>query len=145
MDILGVGFPELILIFIIALMVFGPRRLPELAVKLGKTVRDLRNMSRGLMTEWQREITVAARLDELEKARQEINELKQEIKETKSEVASEASAQVKELKQTGKELEEATRDAKKSAGESSSRPENTIKPPSSAPPPTTSPAEAASE
>ena len=145
MDILGVGFPELILIFIIALMVFGPRRLPELAVKLGKTVRDLRNMSRGLMTEWQREITVAARLDELEKARQEINELKQEIKETKSEVASEASAQVKELKQTGKELEEATRDAKELASQSSARPDNTIKPPPSAPPPAASPAEAASE
>lgn len=145
MDILGVGFPELILIFIIALMIFGPRRLPEIAVKLGKTVRDLRNMSSGLMTEWQREITVAARLDELEKARQEIKELKEEINETKSEVASEASAQVKELKQTGKELEEAARDAEKSVGESASRSENTIKPPSSAPPPTTSPAEAASE
>ncbi|HXV41794.1 MAG TPA: twin-arginine translocase TatA/TatE family subunit, partial [Anaerolineae bacterium] len=71
MDILGIGFPELLFIFFIALMVFGPRRLPEIAGKAGRIVRDLRNMSQGFLAEWQREITVAARLDELEEVRKE--------------------------------------------------------------------------
>ena len=152
MDILGVGFPELILIFLIALMVFGPRRLPELAGKIGKTVADLRNMSGGLMTEWRREIAVATRIEELEKARQEIDEIKQELKDTKGEVVSQTSAQVAELKQTGKELEEATRQtepaSKKPTDEVSSQPENSIKPPSApshSVPPAASPAEAVSE
>jgi len=36
------GFQELIVIFIVALLVFGPKKLPELARTLGKGVRDIR-------------------------------------------------------------------------------------------------------
>ena len=36
MDILGIGPLELILILIVALMVFGPDRLPEIGAKLGR-------------------------------------------------------------------------------------------------------------
>ena len=52
MDILGIGFAELVFILIIAMMVFGPRRLPEVAAKAGRIVAELRQMSQGLMTEW---------------------------------------------------------------------------------------------
>ncbi|NJN94466.1 MAG: twin-arginine translocase subunit TatB [Anaerolineales bacterium] len=91
MDILGIGFPELLFIFIIALMVFGPRRLPEIAGKAGRFVRDLRNMSQGFLAEWQREITVAARLEELEEVRKELNETKQVLQQSKTEVSSSAA------------------------------------------------------
>lgn len=137
MDILGIGFPELILIFIIALMVFGPRRLPEMAVKVGRTITDLRNMSQGLLTEWQREITVAARLEELEKTRQEFAELKQEINQTKAEVTSETTAQVEELKKTGQELAETTRETQRawqgSSVPASSEEDKRIEPPAAVP------------
>ena len=73
MDILGVGFPELMFILIIALMVFGPRRLPEIAGKLGRYVAQLRSLSDGLMAEWQREINAATQLEELEQARKDID------------------------------------------------------------------------
>ena len=52
MDILGIGFSELMFIMIIAMMVFGPRRLPELAAKAGKFIADMRSMSQGLMAAW---------------------------------------------------------------------------------------------
>lgn len=91
MDIFGIGFPELVFIFIIALMVFGPRRLPEIAGKAGKFVRDLRNMSQGFMTEWQREITVAARMEEIQSVRKELEETKQALTQTRTEIASEAA------------------------------------------------------
>ena len=152
MDILGIGFPELILIFIIALMVFGPRRLPEIAAKVGKTVADLRNMSSGLLTEWQREIAVATRVEELEKTRQELDQIKQDLKQTQGELAAEASDQVKELKETRKELEEATQQSppalKETSADTSPQVENAIKPPAAPPhpaPPATPPAEAVSE
>ncbi len=152
MDILGIGFPELILIFIIALMVFGPRRLPEMAVKLGKTIADLRNMSQGLLTEWQREITVAARLEELQKTRQEFDELKQEINQTKAEVTSETTTQIEELRKTRQELAETTQETQRAWQESSSHglteEDKHIKPPSPIPqpaPPATAPAEAVNE
>ena len=90
MDILGIGFPELLFIFFIALMVFGPRRLPEIAGKAGKFVRDLRNMSQGFMTEWQREITVAARLEELQEVQRELKETKESLRQTSTEISSSA-------------------------------------------------------
>jgi sec-independent protein translocase protein TatB len=98
MDILGIGFPELLLILIIAMMVFGPRRLPEMAAKAGKIVRDMRGMSQGLLLEWQREINVATRLDELSDLRQELELAKQELSDTTRDVGQQAAEQVDEVK-----------------------------------------------
>jgi sec-independent protein translocase protein TatB len=39
----GVSASEFLLITLVILVVFGPRRLPELARKLGRIVRDLRS------------------------------------------------------------------------------------------------------
>jgi sec-independent protein translocase protein TatB len=39
----SIGFPELILIFIVVLMVFGPKKLPEFAKLLGKAIREFRS------------------------------------------------------------------------------------------------------
>ncbi len=41
----NIGIPELILIFIIALVVFGPRKLPELGRTLGKALGEFRKAS----------------------------------------------------------------------------------------------------
>jgi Tat protein translocase TatB subunit len=38
----GIGMPELIIIFVIALIVIGPRKLPELARALGKGMAEFR-------------------------------------------------------------------------------------------------------
>ena len=63
MDFLGIGPLELIVVLVIALIVVGPERLPEIARTIGKTMRDLRAMSQGLMDEWQREINSVAEID----------------------------------------------------------------------------------
>ena len=47
-----IGFPELIVIFVVALIVFGPRKLPEIGKTLGKTIVEFRKAS----TEFQRTI-----------------------------------------------------------------------------------------
>ena len=56
MDFLGIGPLELIVVLIIAFIVVGPERLPELARSIGKTLSDVRALSQGLTNEWQREI-----------------------------------------------------------------------------------------
>ena len=38
----SLGLPELIIIGIIALLVFGPKKLPELGAGLGKAIRDFK-------------------------------------------------------------------------------------------------------
>ncbi len=42
----GLGFSELIIIGVIVLLIFGARRLPEIGRGLGKTVKEIRNISR---------------------------------------------------------------------------------------------------
>ena len=39
----SVGFPELILVFIVVLLVFGPKKLPEFAKLLGKALHEFRS------------------------------------------------------------------------------------------------------
>lgn len=43
----GVGAPELVVILVIALIVFGPGKLPEIGSALGKGVRDFRKAFEG--------------------------------------------------------------------------------------------------
>ena len=42
------GFPELIIIFVVALIVFGPRKLPELGRSLGKGLSEFKRASNEL-------------------------------------------------------------------------------------------------
>jgi sec-independent protein translocase protein TatA len=44
---LGGHLPELIVILLLALVVFGPKRLPEIAGSLGKGIRDFRQSVSG--------------------------------------------------------------------------------------------------
>ena len=48
-----IGIPELILIFVMVLVVFGPQKIPELARELGKFVADVRRVG----GEFTRELT----------------------------------------------------------------------------------------
>jgi TatA/E family protein of Tat protein translocase len=41
----SLGMPELILILVLALIVFGPRKLPEVGRSLGKTLNEFRRAS----------------------------------------------------------------------------------------------------
>jgi TatA/E family protein of Tat protein translocase len=43
-----IGVPELIIIFVVALIVFGPRKLPELGKSLGKSIAEFKRASNEL-------------------------------------------------------------------------------------------------
>jgi TatA/E family protein of Tat protein translocase len=47
----GLGTQELLLIFAIALLIFGPKKLPELARSTGKAIREFRKASSGMLDE----------------------------------------------------------------------------------------------
>jgi sec-independent protein translocase protein TatA len=48
-----VGVPELVMILVVALIVFGPGKLPEVGASLGKAMRDFRNATQGISDEIQ--------------------------------------------------------------------------------------------
>ncbi len=43
----GLGIPELLIILAVVLIIFGPRKLPELGKAIGQTMRELRKSSSG--------------------------------------------------------------------------------------------------
>ena len=43
----GLGMPELILILMISLVIFGPSKLPEMGASIGKAIREFRNATNG--------------------------------------------------------------------------------------------------
>ena len=62
---LGMGLPELLIIMVIALVIFGPKNLPKLGETLGKTVRGVREGIEGEKTE-QTEAVVKKVVEEVE-------------------------------------------------------------------------------
>ena len=55
----NIGFPEMVVIFILALLIFGPKRLPELGKSLGRGIGEFRRASSDLRNSIEREIESA--------------------------------------------------------------------------------------
>jgi sec-independent protein translocase protein TatA len=70
-----IGMPELILIFLVALLVFGPRKLPELGKSLGKGIAEFKRASDDLKR------TIE---DEIEQGKQEAAAVKQHVTEVRN-------------------------------------------------------------
>ena len=59
----SIGMPELIIIFVIALIIFGPRKLPELGRSLGKSLAEFKKASNELRNTLEEEIRIEEQKD----------------------------------------------------------------------------------
>jgi sec-independent protein translocase protein TatA len=64
----SIGMPELIIIFVIALIIFGPRKLPELGRSLGKSLAEFKRASNELRNTLEEEIRLEEQKPEPKKA-----------------------------------------------------------------------------
>jgi len=48
--VLGIGGPELVIILCLALLIFGPKKMPEIGRSLGTAMRELRRASNDFMS-----------------------------------------------------------------------------------------------
>jgi sec-independent protein translocase protein TatA len=62
----SIGMPELIIIFVIALIIFGPRKLPELGRSLGKSLAEFKRASNELKSTLEEEIRLEEQRSTLE-------------------------------------------------------------------------------
>lgn len=74
------GIQELIVIFIVALLVFGPKRLPELGYTLGKTMNEIKKAFQSAKSEMEKEINeVKETVEDVKKDIKDPLELKNEL------------------------------------------------------------------
>lgn len=74
----SIGFPELIVIFTIALLIFGPKKLPEVGKSIGKALREFRKTSDEIKEKIEEEIH-AEEFRDIKKDVQEITDFKSAV------------------------------------------------------------------
>ncbi len=70
-----IGFQELVFIFAIALLVFGPKKLPEIGRSIGRALREFRRTSDEIKDKLEEEI----RVDDFKEIKNEINGFKKDL------------------------------------------------------------------
>jgi sec-independent protein translocase protein TatB len=84
----GLGFWEIAIILVVAFLVLGPKKLPDLARTIGKSLRDLRRASEDLRS------SIQEPLDEIRKPLEEIrSDLSETVYHVRDEIEREAQAE----------------------------------------------------
>jgi Tat protein translocase TatB subunit len=101
MSFFGMGSMEILVIMIMALIIFGPGKLPEIGAQVGKAVRDFRRMTQDLTSEFQESIDdVQSTMGEM---RATVDDMKRETEALASTIPSTIDEGVnKPLSQAGK-------------------------------------------
>jgi len=74
----SIGFPEIIMIFLVVLLLFGPKKLPDFAKTFGKTIREFRktiNEAKATIEEEIEKADVTGDLKEIDKEIKEIGDI----------------------------------------------------------------------
>ena len=82
----SLGFPEIILIFVVVLLLFGPKKLPDFARTFGKTIKEFRK------TINEAKSTIEEEIEKTDlNITEDLKEINSDIKDLKKEITSIAS------------------------------------------------------
>ena len=71
----NIGLPEMMLIMAIALLVFGPKKLPEVGRSIGKAMREFKKSTEEIKDRFEEQI----RADEFKSIQDDIKDIKKDI------------------------------------------------------------------
>jgi len=91
----NLGFPELILIFVIALLVFGPKKLPELGKSLGKGLKEFKKASEELKSNWDEQLKdVEKSVDDVKRdVEKHVNDVKSSVTDATRDIENQIYAE----------------------------------------------------
>ncbi len=87
----SLGMQEIIVIFVLALIIFGPRKLPELGKSLGKGLAEFKKASNELKQTWEDEVR-------LEKEKESMSEILKDVSRDPKEDFKDPKEDSKDLK-----------------------------------------------
>jgi TatA/E family protein of Tat protein translocase len=89
----GLGVPELMIIFVIALVVFGPRKLPELGKALGKGIAEFKRASQEMKETIETEVRNAEHAMDLKKLKEDVEGIRADIQKEEQEILAVATVE----------------------------------------------------
>ncbi len=101
----GIGFPELVLILIVAGIVMGPERIGQTARWLGRTTAQLQKISRGFIRQLNHELDNSGDGQALRETMQELQQLRRELTDLRGEVNQTTLGATQAGRQAFKEIE----------------------------------------
>ena len=84
----SLGMQEIIVIFVLALIIFGPRKLPELGKSLGKGIAEFKKASNELKQTWEDEVRLEKEKEEMSAI---LKDTSHEVKQTLEEASLQSS------------------------------------------------------
>jgi len=101
-EFLGIGYQEILLVFLLMLVFVGPERMPRVAYQIGRAVREMQKYARAVRDEFSEEI------DFLET---QYREVEAEMKDAQSSLRNETDRFGREMRSATATVDEAVKDA----------------------------------
>jgi sec-independent protein translocase protein TatB len=101
-----VGFPELMMIGAVALIVIGPERLPDVARKVGRWVSKIQRFVKGVRSDVARELESGELKALIGDQRNQINELRQMVTDATKDIEKTTTDAVKEAESSFDEIQQ---------------------------------------
>jgi len=121
MNFFGIGPLEVILILVLALIVLGPQRLPEVAAQLARLVRQARRYAGQVTSQLKYELGDLV---------QDYQALREELRQLREELREQSKPLEEELKAVGSELKASSESIQAAASGEVAKPQQATQPPS---------------
>ncbi len=102
MNIFGVGIPEILVVLLLAAVIFGPGKLPEIAGQFGRAIRELREHARDFRDEY---------LTDFEEVREEFIEQRFELEQIDADIRADLAAAEQDVRTAVRDAETMTEEA----------------------------------
>ena len=108
-----VGFAEVAIIGVVALIVIGPERLPDVARKVGRWVAKFQRFVKGVRSDVARELESGELKALIGDQRDQINELRGMVKDAQKDIEKSTSSVMKDAESSFSEIDDAVKDTGK--------------------------------
>ena len=102
MNIFGVGIPEILVVLLLAALIFGPGKLPEIAGQFGRAIRELREHARDFRDEY---------LTDFEEVREEFIEQRFELQQIDADIRADLQQAEEDVRGAVQDAETMTEEA----------------------------------